>query len=458
MEQQTKTGEKLRELSSKLENLTADLSIVLAAGHGKRIKSTTSKMLHRIWGVPTVTRVVEAASQGLGTRNQIVVVGIKAEDVATSVGKAPNRLFAYQQEQHGTGHAVQVALETVEGGSYKGNIYIFPGDMGLLGSEAIHDFKNAFEESGCDMMVLTGLYKGDSAENYYGRIVRVPDKDVHGKPAGEDAGKVIEIREHKDILALASGDDYVLDYKQRKYSYSRAELIENCEFNSGVFAFKADKLIEYIRKLDTNNAQGELYITDLISIFNADGLAVGAAPAQDDYAVLGFNTKSVLQEMNEYARREVYEKLKNIVLIEDKDDFFVADDVIQQIIKLDAEQAPIDIYMGKGARLGTGAKISRGLHMGQGAHVAGDVDIGSNCQIDDGVVVSGSSSAPTTLGDGVRIAGRSTVVGCSVEAGAVIEHCLLENMMVKCDRSNGVVQPIRYVTPPPKGQDLVQSS
>ena len=117
-----------QEIETHLENLSADidptsdsLAIVLAAGHGKRIKSETSKMLHEIWGVPTVVRVANAAKHGLRSDNQIIVVGIKAKDVAETSGKKVHRRFAFQAEQNGTGHAVKMALEAFTNGSYYGD-------------------------------------------------------------------------------------------------------------------------------------------------------------------------------------------------------------------------------------------------------------------------------------------------------------------------------------------------
>ena len=95
-----------------MENLSSDFNydykevvIILAAGHGKRIKSQKSKMLHKIWGIPTVERVYNSCRNGINNINAIVVVGIKAKDVMQVINKRPNTLFAYQETQNGTGHA-----------------------------------------------------------------------------------------------------------------------------------------------------------------------------------------------------------------------------------------------------------------------------------------------------------------------------------------------------------------
>jgi dTDP-glucose pyrophosphorylase len=95
--------------------------------------------------------------------------------------------------------------------------------------------------------------------------------------------------------------------------YTKDELLKTTEFNSGVYAFDYKKLVELINNISSNNAQNEIYITDLIELFNQKGYSVGAVSPKEQYVVMGFNDKSVLKEMDEIARRNVYEKL-NFVL------------------------------------------------------------------------------------------------------------------------------------------------
>lgn len=166
------------------------------------------------------------------------------------------------------------------------------------------------------MMVLTGLYEGDDPlQNSYGRIIRTKDSN------GKVNGNVIRIMEYKDILALPDNKPYELIYRNQKYSYTRQELLNTKEFNSGVYAFDYNKLVEQINNISSNNAQNEIYITDLIEMFNQKGYSVGAVSPKEQYVVMGFNDKSVLKEMDEIARRNIYERLKNIIQIDDPDDF-----------------------------------------------------------------------------------------------------------------------------------------
>ena len=150
----------LNELSDTLNYENDAIAMILAAGHGKRIKSETPKMIHKIWGVPTVLRVANAARDGLGTKNQILIVGIKAQEVARACGHTPNRVFAYQAEQQGTGHAVRIGLDTADVQDFNGTVYIFPGDVGLLNRQVVSDFREAFLNNPCEMMVLTSIFHG----------------------------------------------------------------------------------------------------------------------------------------------------------------------------------------------------------------------------------------------------------------------------------------------------------
>ena len=489
---------KLQELSSSLDFENPNLAMILAAGHGKRIKSEKSKMLHMIWGVPTVTRVANAAREGLETSNQVLVVGIKALDVAGALGKAAHRFFVFQENQKGTGDAVRVGLQPLLSDHYAGAVYVFPGDMGLLDSRAIRDFRRDFETNACDMMVLTADYQGRPEDNYYGRIIRVPAKDVEAKPAGGDYGKVIEIVEHRDILALDPSTPHRIRFNRREYEFTRDELLAIAEFNTGVYAFECGPLTKYIETLQTNNAQGELYVTDLIAIFNQNGLAVRASRAKDYNTVLGFNNKSVLKEMQKIARNKVYDRLKDIIMIEDKDDFFLADEVIEQIIGLDIAHAPLDIVIGKGVHIGPSVRLNKGVvinsravldgniqlgenvvihenvHLSTYAHqvlsigknsrifqgdiIKGNLTIGENCQIESGVNMTGGDDYPTRIGNNVLIKGTSYIFGCVIEDDMWVEHSVLKCKHVeRIVRRDGTVQPVRWVLPLPEGLDSIHS-
>jgi len=478
-------------------NHSKEIAIILAAGHGKRIKSQRSKMLHKIWEIPTVERVYSACKDGIPDCNTIVVVGIKASDVMSVIGKRNSNKFAFQKEQMGTGHAVQTAMSVIPKNQDFDTVYVLPGDMGLLDADTMKMFKEDFLNSHYDMMVLTGVYTGDPLKNYYGRIVRVKEKTIDGKSSGEDFGKVIEIIEYKDILALKDDSLYTVEYRNKKYGFTKSELLEINEYNSGVYAFKFDKLNQLINKLSSNNAQNEIYITDLIYIFNQHGYSVGAVSPENDYVVMGFNDKAVLKEMEAIARRKIFDRLKNIIEISDPDDFFIHEDVVKRIEEMDKKGIPLDISLDKGVYIGKNVKLNYNNHFGRAVFIDGNVvlgenvrlqnmvhlscfpnqqliignnveilwsdiikgniQIGDNSRIESSVNITGSDEYPTRIGKNVLIKGTSYLFGTVVEDGVFIEHSVLIRKKIRAVKDeNGNIRPVRFYVPIPEGADLVR--
>jgi len=484
------------EYSDKINPSAQNSAIILAAGHGKRIKSSVSKMLHKIWGVPTAERVHKSAFVGLDNPNIVMVVGIKAEDVIKTVGKKLQTVFAYQEFQNGTGDAVKHGLKPLIEAGFDGVVYIFPGDMGLINPETVKKFKEDFERLDCDMLVLTGFFEGDYRKNYYGRIVRVPEKDKFGKSSGSDCGSVIEILEQKDILNLDDNKPYEVEYKGRVYSLTKEELLRINEFNTGVYAIKFKPLVEHIGEITSDNVQSEIYITDLIGIFNKHGLTVRAVSPEDKNVVIGFNVKSVLKEMESIARQKAYDRLKDIIEIDDPDDFFIADEVIEQILEMDKKGIPLDIRIGKGVYIGKDVKLNYGVELKKNVYVdgnvifgrkvvvwenallstyphqtfkigdnveilwgdiiKGNVEIGDNSRIESSVNMTGSDEFPLRIGKNVLIKGTSYLFGTTVEDDVHIEHSVLIRKKVeRVLRKDGTVRKVRFYLPMPEGIDSV---
>jgi bifunctional UDP-N-acetylglucosamine pyrophosphorylase/glucosamine-1-phosphate N-acetyltransferase len=485
------------EFSSSFNYKVNEAAIILAAGHGKRIKSQRSKMLHKIWEVPTVERVYNACREGIKNINLIVVVGIKAKDVIEVIGKRDSTLFAYQEFQNGTGHAVQIALTKIDEKLFDGIVYILPGDMGLINAATMQDFREQFVESKSDMMVLTGIYEGGPQGNLYGRIIRVKDTDIHGNSSGSDTGKVIEILEHKDIQVLPDDKPYLVEFHGRKYSYSKTELIENNEFNSGVYAFKYKKLIQLVNKISSDNVQKEIYITDLISLFNQKSFSVTAVSPKEKYVVMGFNNKSVLKEMENVARHQVYEKLKDIIEIQDPEDFFIHESVVKNILEMDKKNIPLDITIGKGVYIGQGVKLNYNTELKKNAFVTGNVHFGENVvvwqnvhlstfpnqifkignnveiywgdiikgnivigdgsRIESSVNMTGSDEFPLRIGKNVLIKGTSYIFGSIIEDDVHIEHSvLIKKHVERLAKKDGKIQPIKFYLPMPTGIDAIE--
>jgi bifunctional UDP-N-acetylglucosamine pyrophosphorylase/glucosamine-1-phosphate N-acetyltransferase len=486
-----------KSLSSSINKKVNELAIILAAGHGKRIKSQRSKMLHKIWGIPTVERVFNACHNAIKGINQVVVVGIKAKDVMQVIGKRKSTIFAYQELQNGTGHAVQVALNKIDKSFTDGIVYVLPGDMGLIDEETILTIRNKFIESQSDMLVLTGIYEGDPANNSYGRIIRVKDKDARGKSSGADAGRVIEIMEAKDIQALPKDKPYRVVFNETTYEFSKKELIENNEFNSGVYAFKYKKLAKLINSLSSDNVQNEVYITDLISLFNKKKYSVMAVSPHSSFVVMGFNNKSVLKEMEDVARRKVYKQLKDIIEIDDPEDFFIHEEIVNEILDQDQKGIPLDIRIGKGVYIGKGVKLNYNLELKKNVFVEGNVqfgknvvvwqnvhlstfqkqtfkigdnveilwgdiikgniEIGDDSRIESSVNMTGSDEYPLRIGKNVLIKGTSYLFGSVVEDEVYIEHSvLIKKRVERLMKKDGTVLPIRFYLPMPEGIDAIE--
>lgn len=488
-------------LNSQFDSTAARIGIVLAAGHGKRIRSETSKMLHEIWGKPTALRVAGAVQQGLESPNQVVVVGIKGAEVARATGSQPGRLFAYQENPvlglpAGTGDAVRVGLQAFAPTGEDRDVYIFLGDMGLLTDRVVAQFRSSFENEACDMMVLTGTYSGPPEQNYYGRILRVPAVDRDGRPSAEDEGNVIEIKEHKDILGLDPAAPYEVMYDGHPYAFTRDQLLGICEINTGVFAFKESQLRTHIDEIDTDNVQGELMLTDLVHIFNQHGKVVRATLAASEEEILAFNVKSVLRHMESIARRWAYERLMDTITIADEEDFFIADEVIDQILVLDAERGPLDIFIGKGVYIGPRVELDRRVHisarcnlnghviLGEGVSLGpgvqcstyqdqtlvlgeevevlsrnilkGNLQVGAGSRIESGVLLTGSDAFPMRVGQRVIIKGTSYLYGCQIDDDLLIEHSVIKcKHLEQVRRRDNSIQAIRYVLPQPEGLDSI---
>ena len=456
------------ELSSPFNKDSNELFIILAAGHGKRIKSQTSKMLHKIWGKPTVERVYNARVKG---SNTIVVVGIKAEEVMRKLGRQKNTKYVLQNKQNGTGHAVQIALNSLKKREKFNRVYVLPGDVGLIDKKTVNSFRSKFIKSSSDMMVLTGIYNGDPLKNSYGRILRVGETDANRKPNGKDKGRVIRIMEAKDINLLKDKSIFKIKFNGSYQSFTKEELLRCNEYNSGIYAFDFNKLVKLISTIKNKNAQKEIYITDLIEIFNENNYSVRAVSPVDQTAIMGFNNKSVLKEMENIAREKIYNKLKDIIEIDDHDDFFIDESVVNDIVNLDKKHVPLDIKIGKGVYIDKGVKLNYGVDLKRGVYACGNISLGKNVTIypnvslttfenqkmfidnnveiyDSNIIkgrvkigknsiiesrvnITGSEEYPVKIGKNVLIKGSSYIYGCNITDDVTIIHSVLINKKIK---------------------------
>jgi bifunctional UDP-N-acetylglucosamine pyrophosphorylase/glucosamine-1-phosphate N-acetyltransferase len=248
-----------------VSNLSA--AIVLAAGFGKRMKSSTPKVLHPICGMPILGHVLETVEE-LKPTQIITVVGHGKERVTNYLNSEFKKVkTVVQKEQKGTGHAVQTALAQMK--TSKGLVLITAGDTPLLTSDSLARLVAAAKES--KAVVLTA---------------ELPDPTGYGR-----------------IIRLASMVDRIVEQ-----SDATNEELEINEINTGVYVFDIEVLKKAITQIKANNKQGEIYLTDVVAVINNLGHSVAAVMCEDYLEALGINDRSQLamaqqilqQTINEY--------------------------------------------------------------------------------------------------------------------------------------------------------------
>jgi bifunctional UDP-N-acetylglucosamine pyrophosphorylase/glucosamine-1-phosphate N-acetyltransferase len=231
--------------------------VVLAAGEGTRMKSTTPKVLHEISGRTLLGHVLHAVS-GLKGKNLCIVVGAGRERVEAHVAQiAPHATTVFQEHRGGTGHATQLALA---GTSSQGTVLVLAGDTPMLTGASLEALLDVHHKGKFAASVMTAEHPDPTG---YGRIVRSED------------GSLLRIVEERD----ASDEEKAI-----------------YEVNSGVYAFDGVKLAAAIGKLKKDNSQGELYLTDVLEILRNDGGSIAAVLIEDFIEILGVNDRAQLAE------------------------------------------------------------------------------------------------------------------------------------------------------------------
>jgi bifunctional UDP-N-acetylglucosamine pyrophosphorylase / glucosamine-1-phosphate N-acetyltransferase len=437
--------------------MSSDLTvIVLAAGGGTRMRSGTAKVLHEIGGRSMVGHVLRAV-QALEPTRIVAVVGHQRDQVGPHIhALVPGVTLAVQEEQHGTGHAVRVAMDALSPspGTTTGTVIVAAGDTPLLRGDTLRDFAQEHEAAQCAVSVLSGVVHEPHG---YGRIVR------------NDEGDVEAIVEEKDATPV-----------QR----------EIAEISSGILAFDAAFLLESLPRLGNDNAKGEYYLTDVVGLARDAGLAVGAFPIDDVMQTEGVNDRLQLANLGrELNRRTLEEWMREGVTVMDPATTWVdsgvrlAPDVTllpgvqllgatvvgthtvigpdstlkdceigkhARVVRTHAELAVIEdqanvgpfAYLRPGTTLGQGGKIgafveTKNARIGDGAKVphlsyVGDADIGEGTNIGAGTIFAnydGTNKHHTTVGKGAKTGANNTFVapvtigdGAMTGGGAVVRR------------------------------------
>ncbi|MGP6173723.1 bifunctional UDP-N-acetylglucosamine diphosphorylase/glucosamine-1-phosphate N-acetyltransferase GlmU [Corynebacterium sp. A21] len=328
--------------------------VVLAAGAGTRMKSDIQKTLHEIGGRSLLSHSLHAAA-GVSPEHIVAVIGHKRDQVGpavTAVAEELKRevLTAIQDEQNGTGHAVQCGLEPIL--DFEGTIIVTNADVPLLRPETLNQLLAAHVKVPTAVTVLTMRLADPSG---YGRIVR------------DQEGEVTAIVEQKD----ATAEQHAIN-----------------EVNSGVFAFDAAVLRDALGKLDSNNAQGELYLTDVLSIARDGGHPVRAHTADDASELAGVNNRVQLAEAGrELNRRTVEAAMLGGATIID----------------------PESTWIGVNVRVGKDVVIHPGTQLWGTTSIADNAQIGPDSTLTDMTIGTGASV--------IRTHGERSVIGADATVG-----------------------------------------
>jgi bifunctional UDP-N-acetylglucosamine pyrophosphorylase/glucosamine-1-phosphate N-acetyltransferase len=305
--------------------------VIMAAGKGTRMKSARPKVMHKVAGTPMIIRVISAA-QALAPRTTTIVVGHMKELLRNGLYSYPELTYIIQEPQLGTGHALLQTAASLE--RKTGLVLLLSGDVPLLKSHTLGALVQKHVESKVAATVLTALVDQPYG---YGRIVRVK-------------GRISRIVEERDASPT-----------QRKIR----------EINSGVYVFSLGPLFDSLRGLATGNAQGEYYLTDLVSTYRRRRLGVETVVVDDPNEIRGINSRSELAEASRIVRQKKNEELMAAgVTIEDPATTYIDDDVL----------------------VGADTVIHPGVHL------EGKTQVGQACEIHSGVRIINS-----TLGDRVTV-------------------------------------------------------
>jgi len=313
------------------------------------MKSDIVKVLHPLLGLPMLSYSIELSLSGIKAEKTIVVVGYQADRIQEVFKGFPIE-FALQKEQLGTGHAVLQAIPFLQ--AFSGTVLILCGDVPLVKVETLRSFIDTYKENESTLSVLTAVVEEPFG---YGRILR------------NSEGWLEKIVEEKD----ASKEERTIR-----------------EINTGIFCVKAPFLMEGLREIGKENAQGEYYLTDLVEIAKKRGLRCSAHIVADPVEVMGINTRVDLAMADEVLRQE---KLRELML--------------SGVTIVDPKTTYVDRTV----------EVGRDTILYPNCHLQGKTKIGERCIMEPNSKVSDS-----IIGNEVTIRSNSVITESKIEEGASI--------------------------------------
>ena len=333
-------------------------AVVLAAGKGTRMKSKLHKVLHPVLGKPMVEHAITNLEK-IGVEKVVTVIGYEAESVKSVLG---NRVeYAMQTEQLGTGHAVMMTKDQLQG--LEGVTIVTYGDVPLLTESTL---ANLFDYHQSQEAALTVLTASANNPTGYGRIIR------------DKTGNVQRIVEQKD---------------------ASLEELQVQEINTGVCCYNNQILFEALTKINNNNSQGEYYLTDLVGIVRQMGEKVVAYKNSDFEETLGVNDRIQLAHAEKVLRTRVNEThMRNGVTLIDPQNTYIGTDVT---IEQDVTIHPGSVLTGN-SHVGTNTIIGANCQL----H---NTQIGENTFINTSVISDSNIGKYTTVGPFAHIRMNSDI-------------------------------------------------
>jgi len=357
-------------------------TIILAAGKGTRMKSNLPKVLHKVGGKPMLQHVIDAAKNA-GSSREVVVIGAGAELVAETIKDV---VFVLQAEQLGTAHAVLSAKDNFA--KSEGTVLILCGDTPLLSGELLKKFTAAHEGSNCVATVLTA---------------EMPDATGYGRVIRETDGTFKKIVEEKDAT----------DFEKKIR-----------EVNAGVYCFDVKKLFEALGKVTNDNAQGEYYLPDTLTILKNAGEKIGVFTAYYADETLGINSREQLAAADRvFHMKKNHELMDAGVTIVDPNTTFIDVDVK---VGKDTVIKP-NTYLEGNTTIGEECVIGpdiRFVNMKVGNKVSAQFSYCHEAEICDGVTLGPyvHIRPGTTIGTDVKIGNFVEVKNSKIGKGSKLPH------------------------------------
>ncbi len=352
------------------EQVTA---IVLAAGAGTRMKSRRAKVLHELGGRSMLGHAL-AAVRELGVEQVVAVVGHDREQVQAALAELdPHAAVAVQAKQLGTGDAVRVALDAL-GDAGEGTYLVTYADVPLLSADTLAELLADHRQGARAVTILTSTPDDPTG---YGRILR------------DGEGNVTAIREHKD---------------------ASAQELQTREVNSGILVVDGEFLNRAVRALSTDNAQGELYLTDIVGLAVSEGRPVGAHLLEDVWQTEGVNNRAQLAQLGSVLNRRILAH-------------WMAEGVT--IVDPATTWVDSDVTIGPDTTLLPGTQLLGATTVGAGATIGPDTTL-RNVEVGDDATIVRTHGSDAVIGSAVSVGPFTylrpgVVIDAGAKAGAFVE-------------------------------------